>query len=132
MKTSVSRLESYRKCPFSFHMTYGLKLKENQELQMASVDTGSFMHEVIDEFFRKIDERNKSVSELSDEEIEKIVLSIIEELLEMSKYYIFSSTAKFRRLTKRLKKVVLKSIEYIVYSIKNSDFEVLRTRNRIQ
>lgn len=125
LKTSVSRLESYRKCPFSFHMIYGLKLKENQELQMASVDTGSFMHEVIDEFFRRIDEENKSLSELSDEEIEKITLIIIEELLGMSKYYTFSSTAKFRLLTRRLKKVVLKAVEYIVYSIRNSDFEVL-------
>lgn len=127
LKTSVSRLESYRKCPFSFHMIYGLKLKENQELQMASIDTGSFMHEVIDAFFRKIDERNKSLSELPDDEIEKITMCIIEELLEMSKYYTFSSTAKFRLLTRRLKKVVLKAIDYIVYSIRNSDFEVLRS-----
>lgn len=127
LKTSVSRLESYRKCPFSFHMIYGLKLKENQELQMASVDTGSFMHEVIDEFFRRIDESNKSLSELSNDEIKKITMCIIEEILEMSKYYTFSSTAKFRLLTRRLKKVVLKAIDYIVYSIRNSDFDVLRS-----
>lgn len=127
LKTSVSRLESYRKCPFSFHMIYGLKLKENQELQMASVDTGSFMHEVIDEFFRRIDESNKSLSELSNDEIKKITMCIIEEILGMSKYYTFSSTAKFRLLTRRLKKVVLKAIDYIVYSIRNSDFDVLRS-----
>lgn len=127
LKTSVSRLESYRKCPFSFHMIYELKLKENQELQMASVDTGSFMHEVIDEFFRRIDESNKSLSELSNDEIKKITMCIIEEILGMSKYYIFSSTAKFRLLTRRLKKVVLKAIDYIVYSIRNSDFDVLRS-----
>ena len=125
LKTSVSRLESYRKCPFSFHLTYGLKLKENQELQMAAVDTGSFMHEVIDEFFRRIDENKISISKIDDEELQKIVSKIVEELLGMSKYYIFSSTAKFRLLTRRLKKVVLKAIEYIVYSIKSSDFEIL-------
>jgi ATP-dependent helicase/nuclease subunit B len=125
LKTSISRLESYRKCPFSFHLTYGLKLKENAELKMEAVDTGSFMHEVIDEFFRTLDENRISISAISDEEVEKIVSKIIEELLGMSKYYIFSSTAKFRLLTRRLKKVVLKSVEYIVYSIRNSDFEVL-------
>ena len=31
LKTSVSRLEQYRKCPFSFHLKYGLKLKEQEE-----------------------------------------------------------------------------------------------------
>lgn len=50
---------------------------------------------------------------------------IIESYFEMSKYYIFSSTAKFKHLSKKLKKVVLESIEYIVHTIKNSSFEVL-------
>ena len=53
LKTSVSRLESFRRCPFSFHLTYGLKLKEKEELKIASIDTGSFMHEVIDLFLKK-------------------------------------------------------------------------------
>lgn len=125
LKTSVSRLESYRKCPFAFHLTYGLGLKENEELKMESLTTGSFMHEVIDEFFKKLDETGKSVREISDEELEKICNEIIDELLGESKYYTFSSTAKFRLLTKRLKKVVIKSIQYIVYTLRNSDFEVL-------
>lgn len=43
----------------------------------------------------------------------------------MSKYYIFSSSAKFRLLTRRLKKVVYQSICYIVYSLKYSDFKIL-------
>lgn len=125
LRTSVSRLESYRKCPFSFHLTYGLKLKENPELKMASVDTGSFMHEVIDELFKRIDEKKLSITKMSDEEIEKLTLQIIEEILDFPKYYTFTSTAKFRTLTRSLKKVVLKSVQYIIYSIKNSDFEVL-------
>ena len=51
LKTSVSRLEQYRECPFSFHLKYGLKLKEREEFAVRPIDTGSFMHEVIDEFF---------------------------------------------------------------------------------
>lgn len=125
LKTSVSRLEAYRQCPFSFHLTYGLKLKEKEELKMEVIDTGSFMHEVIDEFFKRLDEKNLSVKSISNEEIKILVNEIIEELLQMSKYYTFSSTAKFKLLTRRLKKVVLKSMEYIVYSLKNSDFSIL-------
>ena len=125
LRTSVSRLESYRKCPFSFHLTYGLKLEEKEELKMASVDTGSFMHEVIDEFFKRIDENNEKIKSITDEKIKRICDEIIEELLVQSKYYTFSSTAKFRLLTKRLKKVVLKSVEYIVYTLRNSNFDVL-------
>lgn len=124
LRTSVSRLESYRRCPFSFHLTYGLKLKEKEELKLDSIDTGSFMHEVIDTFFKTINDQNLNLKEITDEEILKIVNKIISELLETSRYYIFSSSAKFRLLTRRLKKVVYKSICYIVYSLKYSDFTI--------
>lgn len=124
LKTSVSRLESYRRCPFSFHLTYGLKIKEKEELKLEAIDTGSFMHEVIDTFFKEISIQNLSLKEITDEQILKIVSNIIQELLETSRYYIFSSSAKFRLLTRRLKKVVYKSICYIVYSLKYSDFEI--------
>lgn len=125
MKTSISRLEQYRRCPFSFHLTYGLKLKEKEELKMEAIDTGSFMHEVIDTFFKKIDDEQKSIKEISEEEIKILVNNIVNELLESVRYYIFSSSAKYRLLTRRLKKVIYQSILYIVYSLKYSDFSIL-------
>ena len=64
LNTSVSKLESYRRCPFSFHLTYGLKLREKDELKINALDTGSFMHEVIDMFFKEIDENNLNLKEI--------------------------------------------------------------------
>lgn len=125
LKTSVSRLEQYRRCPFSFHLKYGLKLKENPELKIQTVDTGSFMHEIIDDFFEVIEGEKIDIKNITKEQIEDIVKKLIDETLEMSKYYVFTSTAKFRSLTRRLKKVVSESIEFIVYSIQNSKFDVL-------
>ena len=125
LKTSISRLEQYRKCPFAFHMKYGLKLKEKEELKIQSIETGTFMHEVIDNFFAILDERNLNVKQIDNDTIRKIVEEIIESYLEMSKYYIFSSTAKFKILTRKLRKVVLESIEYIVYTIRNSNFDII-------
>ena len=125
LETTISRLENYRRCPFSFHMTYGLKLKERNNLKIESVDTGNFMHEVIDLFFKSIDEQNINIKEMEDEDVYRIVSSIINELLDTSRYYKFTSTAKFRLLTRRLKKVIYNTICYIVYSLKYSDFSVL-------
>lgn len=77
LKTSVSRLENYRRCPFSFHLTYGLKLKEKDKIKIEAIDTGSFMHEVIDMFFKELDNKSINIKEISDEEILKIVNEII-------------------------------------------------------
>lgn len=125
LKTTISRLENYRRCPFSFHMTYGLKLKENDSFQMTTIDTGSFMHEVIDAFFQYLEDEEVELKKLTDEQIEYIVNKIIDEILQTSKYYIFTSSAKFKLMTRRLKKVVLQSMNYIIYSLKYSDFKPL-------
>ena len=57
LKTSVSRLEKYRACPFSFYLKYGLKIEEKDTFKLESIDTGSFMHDVIDAFFEILQDR---------------------------------------------------------------------------
>ena len=58
--TSISKLEQYRSCPFSYYLKYGLKLKPAEEYKMQSIDTGTFMHEVIDTFFHTVRERGRN------------------------------------------------------------------------
>ena len=69
LKTSISRLEQYKSCPFSYYLKYGLNLSERQEFKVQALDTGSFMHDVIDCFFDKMQERNIKVKELEQEDI---------------------------------------------------------------
>ena len=125
LKTSISRLEQYKSCPFSYYLKYGLNLQERQEFKVQAIDTGTFMHDVIDSFFDKMQERGISVKGISDEEEEDIVDEIIEEKLGLKKNYIFTGIPKYKVLASRLKKVIKKSIKYIVYSLKYSDFEVM-------
>lgn len=122
--TSISRLEQYRSCPFSYYLKYGLKLKPEEEYKMQAIYTGTFMHEVIDEFFTLVREKDLNLKCLEDEQIEKLVEEIINEKLGLAKYYIFTSSDKFKVLTNKLKRVVIKSMKYIIDGLKNSDFEV--------
>lgn len=54
LKTSISRLEQYKKCAFSFYLKYGLQLNDKSLFEVQSIDTGNFMHEVIDSFFDQV------------------------------------------------------------------------------
>ena len=72
------------------------------------------MHEVIDEFFKRITKNDISVNNLKENELKEIVNEIIEEKLELNKNYIFTSTSKSISLTNKLKKVIQESIKYIV------------------
>ena len=124
LKTSVSRLEQYSGCPFSYYLKYGLKLNDKETFNVEAVDTGSFMHDVIDNFFGVIEERNINLKEITDEELEKIVAEIVGEKLKLNRNYIFTTTEKYKVLSNRLQKVVTMSVKYIVQSLKQSEFEV--------
>lgn len=125
LHTTISRLERYRSCPFSFYLEYGLKLKEKKSLKLQPIDTGSFMHEVIDEFFEEVADKKISIKDLDKAEIEKIVKQIIEEKLNLKANYIFKSIPKFMVLTNRLCRLVTLSIVYIVQGLQATDFEVV-------
>ena len=124
LNTSISRLEKYRSCPFSYYLQYGLKLKEKEQLKIKSFNTGSFMHETIDEFFDYVKQENLNLSELEEDEILKIVSKIIDEDLNLEKNRIFTTTAKYKVLVRRLKRIVSKALKYIIETIIYSDFNI--------
>ena len=124
LNTSVSRLEKYRRCPFSYYLEYGLKLKEKEQLKIQSFNTGSFMHETIDEFFEMVKEENLDLAQIDEKQILEMVSKIMDESLKLSKNFVFTATAKYKVLVKRLKRIVAKALKYIIETIIYSDFQV--------
>ena len=125
--TSVSKLERYSNCPFSYFLQYGLKLKEKEELKVKSLDTGSFMHEVLDSFFERMQYEGYNIHKIEENEIENLISKIVDEKLQEESNYIFVSTKKYKLLVNRLKRIIIKSLKYIIESLKNSSFNVYGT-----
>ena len=125
--TSISKLERYRSCPFSYYLQYGLKIRPQEELKIQTLNTGTFIHEVIDEFFETVKSQGIKLEEITEEQLSEIINKIIDAKLGQNKNYIFTSTAKYRALVIRLKKIIKKALKYIIGTIVQSRFEVLGT-----
>lgn len=125
--TSISKLERYRSCPFSYYLQYGLKIKPQEELKIQTLNTGTFIHEVIDDFFQMQKEAEIKLEDITEDQLSEIVDKIIEAKLGQNKNYIFTSTAKYRALVVRLKKIIKKALKYIIETIVQSRFNVLGT-----
>ncbi len=69
INSSVSRLETYRKCPFSYFIEYTLKAKERKVLKIGLNDIGSIMHNVLEEFIKTCAEEKINFKILTEEEI---------------------------------------------------------------
>ena len=54
---SVSRLESFAKCPFNYFAGYALSLREREEFEIQPLEIGNFHHQVLNEVFQILSAR---------------------------------------------------------------------------
>ena len=75
---SITRLEKFANCPFSYFMAYGLRPERIEPFQLDRRDTGSFLHAAVNEFLRACGPRLNS---LSPEAAETMMGGIADHLL---------------------------------------------------
>ena len=128
-KTSVSRLELYKKCPFSYFMQYILKVNPNKEAKVNVLEIGSFMHGVLEEFSKELLEKNIMWQEILDDDLdnlkqeyekilENIIYDFIDKNLTKQKQSVRYMVLK-RKLTNTMKKV----IKTVALSYNQSEFK---------
>jgi len=123
LNISVSRLERFAACPFSFYVQYGLKARERRIFRLEPPDVGTFMHDVIDRFSKRLAERNMSWRNLEMEWCSSEVSKIVEELLQSMAGSVLSSSKRYRNLAERLKRVLTRAVWIIAEHIKRGGFD---------
>jgi ATP-dependent helicase/nuclease subunit B len=81
LPSSVSGLEDFAACPFKFFASRGLRLQERKEYQFDDRDKGSFQHEVLREFHRRVRESGRRWRDLGAAGAGDLACAIGRELL---------------------------------------------------
>lgn len=127
-KSSVSKLETYKKCPFSYYMQYILRVNPNKEAALNVMELGSFMHGVLESFSKYLFAReikwNDILSEdfeSLNEDYEKILENIIEEQIDsiLSKQ---KQSVRYMVLKRKLTNTMKKVIRTVAISFYQSEF----------
>ncbi len=121
--TSVSRMEAYSACPFSFFARYGLKAKERRMFRFDPVDAGTFMHGVIDEFSHRLVKNGISWRGLKQDWCAAQVSELVDMALAAKGGSVLGSSKRYLYLSGRLKKTITRAILLISMHIENSSFE---------
>lgn len=120
--TSVSKLELFKKCPFSYYMKYLLKIEPRREFEISSLDIGSFMHEVLEKFSKYLFSNNITWQTLLTENSwEEKLYDIIEEKLELELGN-KKQSIKYGILKEKLINTMKKVIIVIANSFNQSEF----------
>jgi len=120
--SSVSRLERYAGCPFSFFAEYGLKAEERRLYQLHTPDLGSLFHEVLELFSNKLEEDSIPWKDLTREKTEALIETCVDEAAPRLSDRILMESAANKYLVHRLKRVSAKAAWTLVRHIQMGDF----------
>ncbi len=123
INTSVSRLERYSRCPFSYFIEYTLKAKERKILKIGAPDIGSIMHAVLERFTKLIEHEHINWKQIDEEYIQSAISAIMDDLGEK----IFRGSAldgkSSRYVMLRLKRNLIRCAKLLVMHIASGNFE---------
>lgn len=124
-KISPTALEEYFSCPFKHFAERGLKLKEREETAVLAVDTGNFVHDLLQKTTVKTEEFQ------TEEELRAYAKEIGEELLQKSTYASGQDTASGLYFSDKLLQEGVEVAGAVYRQIKNSAFQVEKTEEDV-
>lgn len=122
LNLSVSRLEKYSECPFGYFVQYGLRAKERKIYRLTRPDMGTFMHDILYDFSKLIDEKDIKWKDVTDELCVNEVSAIIDKKVSDMPSSVLNSSARYRHAADAMKKIVSRAVWIVAKHMKRGDF----------
>jgi len=122
INTTVSRLESFAKCPFAYFMKYGLGIAPKRVYSFNSPDAGTFIHKILEDYSSYVTQNNIDWKTITKEdcykktdELSSLALDeVLTKLPVLSKRYEFA--------IKKLKSAACDAMWAVVHHISAGSF----------
>ncbi|MDO4743809.1 MAG: PD-(D/E)XK nuclease family protein [Clostridia bacterium] len=102
---SVSKLEKYNSCAFSFFMRYGLLAEERLLGGLKPTDTGSILHDILCRYFKDKSEKNADYAKISHSQCCDEIAALVNEYAKESDNTLFVSSNYYGYMLMRLKNI---------------------------
>lgn len=123
MYASISRMESYAKCAYSYFLKYGMGLKEREEYGIEASDMGNIYHGVLELFIEMLKDRGLDWFSFDEDTARELIDEATKK--EAAKYtdaILFESMSN-RYIIERMKSVMLRTVMTLSYQLKKSSFK---------
>ena len=116
--TSVTQLKTYFSCPYQFFANYGLRLIENKQAKLSSIDVGVIIHKIVELFAPKIDKLKGK----NESEIDKEIIDVINQALVLKKV----NCDKNKSIVHLIEIEALKLCRYLFFEQQHSNFKIFK------
>ena len=122
--TSVTQLERYAQCPFSYFMRYNLRALERKVYEVESVQVGTLFHSALELYAKRLAEEGIDWNDPDDETLVALMEACVDAALAAQGNEILRSTGQYRHFTERIKGIAVQSIRALTEHMRGSGFAV--------
>lgn len=121
--STISRIQRYNSCRYSYYLEYMLGLEENKSYGPQSTDIGTFVHSVIEKVFIKMNKDAVNISEADVGYFKKISEPIFEECFPLLYKFANEITGREKYRLDSLKETVINALLNIKSHFAGSSFK---------
>ncbi len=132
INTSISKIEKYNSCPYSYFLQYDLKLRKREEFEVMPSHFGNAYHSVLEMLFNDVKQNQKNdFSLISDDYVKKQVSAYLEEVSTNTDDNILGATAQYRFFTKNIANNLQATINTIKQHLASSDYNFFASEYKV-
>ncbi|MBO5136297.1 MAG: PD-(D/E)XK nuclease family protein [Clostridia bacterium] len=122
LRLSVSKVEKYNSCPFSYFLSYGLKAEERKFAGVEVNDKGTIMHETLEKYFAECKEKDVDYSQITREQCYADIERIINQVARDYDQVLYETSVYYKYLVIRMKHITSVTAWEIVKFYANGSF----------
>lgn len=119
---SVTRIETFFRCPFSHFLKYGLQLTELKPFEFAGRDIGMLAHRAIETVFLKAEKEGVWLPALDDTARDRFAERCVLEAAEGDDSGLYRDSAKNVWLIRKLSGIIVRSVRIMTEQLKRGDY----------
>lgn len=110
LRSSVSRLEQYASCAYSYFLQYGLSLKERETFSFEAVDMGTLFHGILEQFSILLEENGSDWFSFSEELGDRLLEEAVDAQAAVYGDNILFSSARYRYVITRIRRILRRTV----------------------
>lgn len=122
LDNSVTRLEQFAACAFAHYLSYGLRLRERELQQFASVDMGNIYHDVLERFAKGIEMSEYTWFDIPQEAQDALLSQSMEDAIAGSGIGDVFEDARNSYLLKRMETTAKRTIWALMLQVRKGKF----------
>lgn len=122
LRGSVTRFETAAQCYLRHYLQYGLRLRERDVREFESRDAGSILHESVQRFAERLQDRRMDWRTFTQEEGEQLADEVLSEVAAGYDHQLAYQDARTQSVLMRMRRILHRTVTALQYQIQQGDF----------